>query len=161
MFRECHVVFFHDIEGGFPSRLTSLAVWGPLGNVSWSFANGLNEIRHAWSSHHIAFVQPFLQNTVRECQTRSKKSHWPQEIISNPITLRENPFDSISCLSYNTDCFTKPSPSFLYCNPDTVSQYNSTLMFSIDLRPEIRLFPTSTMHCRKVFNFDWGYWGMF
>ncbi len=160
VFRECHVVFFHDIEGGFPSRMTSLAVWGPLGNVSWSFTNGLNEIRHAWSSRHIAFIQPFLQNTVRDCQTthpRSKKSHWPQEIISNSITLRENPFDSISCLSYNRDCFTKPSPNFLYCIPDTVtSLYNSKLMFSIDLLPEIRLFPTSRMHCRKVFNFDCG-----
>lgn len=48
VFRKCHVVFFHDIEGGFPLRLTSLAVWGPLGNVSWSFANGLNEIQFAW-----------------------------------------------------------------------------------------------------------------
>lgn len=84
VFRERHVVFFHGMEGGVPSRLTGLAVWGPHGNDSRGFANGLNEIRHAWSGHH---TQLFIQNTVSGHQVNHpllKKSHLPQEIILSP-----------------------------------------------------------------------------
>lgn len=116
VFRKRHIVFFDDMEGGVPSSLTSLAVWETLG----IFANGLNEIRRAWLSCHIAFIQPFLQNSY----SVEKVPPATRDHISS-ITLWENPFDSISCLSYNRDFFTKPSPSFLYWLPDTVtSQYN-------------------------------------
>ncbi len=155
VFRECHVVFFHDIEGGFPSRLTSLAVWGLLGtSVGVSLMDWM-KYGMPGRSHHIAFIQPFLQNTVRDCQTthpRSKKSPLATRDHIKLHNTEGNPFDpsrvwvTIEIVSLNQ------APNFLYCIPGhcLLAYIIQNWCFSIDLLPEIRLFPTSRMHCRKV-----------